>query len=144
MWISPQIVRWRLHNNRTIQTTTGQAFQFEIVRGGAGNDIITANDADNQLFGNDGDDEIHGGKGLDLIVGGPGNNNLFGDAGDDSYNFQNSVGVQTNTVHEGSWLGQRWWRVERRIGYFSSTGHFVNGDIRSFCSVCCQVHEYDH
>jgi RTX calcium-binding nonapeptide repeat (4 copies) len=51
--------------------------------GGAGNDIIYGNMADNQLLGDSGSDQIYGGTGNDLIQGGSGNDFVFGEDGND-------------------------------------------------------------
>lgn len=54
--------------------------------GGAGNDIIYGNMADNDLRGGNGDDNIHGESGNDDILGGSGDDDLFGgDGNDDLY-----------------------------------------------------------
>lgn len=45
---------------------------IENAKGGAGNDIITGNDANNRLYGNSGDDTFTGGLGDDSIDGGSG------------------------------------------------------------------------
>jgi Ca2+-binding RTX toxin-like protein len=50
-----------------------------------GNDTITANAADNFLFGNDGDDWISAGGGNDILYGGRGQDTLDGGAGDDLF-----------------------------------------------------------
>jgi Ca2+-binding RTX toxin-like protein len=52
--------------------------------GGAGNDTIYGNIADNQLNGGDGNDIISGGWGDDIIDGGNGNDQLIGDEGNDT------------------------------------------------------------
>jgi Ca2+-binding RTX toxin-like protein len=51
--------------------------------GGAGNDTIIGNIADNQLNGGDGNDTIFGGWGDDIIDGGTGNDSLAGEEGND-------------------------------------------------------------
>src|SRR4051794_40014663 len=54
------------------------------LRGGAGNDIVTAPGAEAvTLDGGDGDDLLDAGTGDDLLSGGPGDDTLAGDAGDD-------------------------------------------------------------
>jgi Ca2+-binding RTX toxin-like protein len=50
---------------------------------GAGNDTITADNAQNYLRGEDGDDVIYGGAGFDDINGNMGNDTAHGGAGDD-------------------------------------------------------------
>src|SRR4051794_23113812 len=51
--------------------------------GGAGNDIIYGNMADNTLRGGSGDDAISGGSGNDTLEGGTGHDALYGDDGND-------------------------------------------------------------
>lgn len=61
--------------------------------GGDGNDIITAGDADDQIYGGTGNDKIEAGDGADYIKGGsgndvinagPGNDRIWGENGDDT------------------------------------------------------------
>ena len=58
---------------------------IEILSGGAGDDTIVGNDADNELDGGgyEGNDLVRGGGGNDTIRGVYGNDTLYGDAGDD-------------------------------------------------------------
>ena len=56
-----------------------------LVDGGAGNDVITANDSGNALLGGEGNDQLHGGLGTDNLDGGTGNDTMTGGAGDDIY-----------------------------------------------------------
>ncbi len=53
--------------------------------GGAGNDRITGNIADNALSGGDGNDTLIGGAGADTLDGGSGADSLIGGVGDDTY-----------------------------------------------------------
>jgi hypothetical protein len=56
--------------------------QIEYARGGAGNDVITGNEAQNILFGGPGDDRLVGMGGNDWLYGGPGNDTYFWRLGD--------------------------------------------------------------
>ena len=67
----------------TITATT----TIENAHTGDGNDIITGNDADNQLFGWRGSDVIYGGNGNDLLYGGAGGDTLTGGAGSDIFRY---------------------------------------------------------
>lgn len=53
--------------------------------GNGGNNILDANDAGNQLYGQGGDDLMYGGKGADLLNGGAGNDIMKGGLGNDTY-----------------------------------------------------------
>src|SRR5262245_46500877 len=55
--------------------------------GGAGNDTITGNDADNLLIGGGGDDILLGGNGNDVLRGGMGADVLNGGSGFDQFLF---------------------------------------------------------
>ncbi|REJ51738.1 MAG: hemolysin, partial [Microcystis aeruginosa TA09] len=55
------------------------------LKGGRGNDTISANAGDDDIYGEDGDDVLNGGAGHDDIYGGNGNDLLNGDAGDDYF-----------------------------------------------------------
>jgi Ca2+-binding RTX toxin-like protein len=55
-----------------------------LVRGGEGNDTITAGGGNDQIFGDTGDDLIDGAAGADSLFGGDGNDTLSGGADDDS------------------------------------------------------------
>ncbi len=54
---------------------------------GAGNDVVTGNDADNVLQGTLGDDTLAGGAGDDWLEGGPGADQLDGGGGDDGATY---------------------------------------------------------
>ena len=84
------------HNNRTIKTsatgTTKLAPNFENVIGGAGDDQILGNAANNSLLGGAGRDTLIGGAGNDTLrggndddtlIGGLGADSVFGDSGND-------------------------------------------------------------
>ena len=77
---------------------------IENANGGAGDDTITGNVANNSLNGGAGDDEIHAAAGNDTVQGGGGVNYLRGDEGDDSIaggaGFDDSNGNMGNdTIH---------------------------------------------
>ncbi|MBR4673488.1 MAG: hypothetical protein IKP00_03405, partial [Victivallales bacterium] len=76
------------------------------VQGGDGNDVIWANNDDNWLFGDAGDDRIIGGNDVDVIVGGAGNDILHGGGGNDIFCFGGSWGNDTVEQLEGgiAWL----------------------------------------
>ncbi|WP_052248989.1 M10 family metallopeptidase [Leisingera sp. ANG-Vp] len=57
---------------------------LENVITGAGNDVITGNQANNSLEGRDGDDSLYGGAGSDTLRGGNGNDRLEGNDGADT------------------------------------------------------------
>jgi serralysin len=57
---------------------------IENVRGGAGDDTVVGNSANNRLEGGAGGDRLFGGTGFDTVLGGPGADYLRGDEGDDS------------------------------------------------------------
>ncbi|HEX2529041.1 MAG TPA: calcium-binding protein [Geminicoccus sp.] len=55
----------------------------DVIKGGAGNDMIDGRDGNDDLDGEDGDDIVLGGKGNDLVKGGAGNDLVDGQDGDD-------------------------------------------------------------
>ncbi|MEF2232105.1 MAG: S8 family serine peptidase [Pseudodesulfovibrio sp.] len=60
---------------------------IENVHTGDGNDTITGNDADNNLFGWRGNDAIIGDNGNDLLCGGAGGDTLTGGSGSDIFHY---------------------------------------------------------
>ena len=56
---------------------------IEDAGGGAGDDLLTGNDAGNRLGGGAGQDRLYGGAGNDVLEGGSGNDSLYGGEGDD-------------------------------------------------------------
>lgn len=58
---------------------------IENAKGGAGNDEIIGNTANNKLEGNAGRDSILGGAGNDQLYGGTGNDTLLGEEGNDNF-----------------------------------------------------------
>lgn len=67
-------------------------------RTGSGNDLITGNDAANELRSGSGQDTVHGGAGNDAILGGSGNDELNGDSGADLI----EGGAGDNTLNGGN------------------------------------------
>ncbi len=65
--------------------TIANGVVIEVAMGGAGNDTITGNDADNTLYGNGGSDVIDAGRGTshDTVEGGAGHDDVWGWGGDD-------------------------------------------------------------
>ena len=96
-----------------IENITGSAhndvlagdFRDNIIRGGAGNDILyggpgggdgTGADSNHDtLAGGPGDDRIYGGRGMDTLAGGPGDDSLFGGPGADTLVFASDNGQDT-------------------------------------------------
>ncbi|MCF3609000.1 calcium-binding protein [Planktothrix agardhii 1033] len=58
--------------------------QADAIYGNSGNDSILGFKENDTLLGGDGDDTIHGGQNNDLIVGDNGNDLVYGDQGDDT------------------------------------------------------------
>ncbi|MBR4674191.1 MAG: AIDA repeat-containing protein [Victivallales bacterium] len=81
----------RAGDGNDIVDLTSQQFTYVgnnmTVRGGLGDDIIWANNGNNNLFGDAGNDRIVGASGNDLIVGGAGNDSLHGGGGNDIFVF---------------------------------------------------------
>jgi Ca2+-binding RTX toxin-like protein len=77
-------------NLQTNVNTGGDAegdllYNIDVVRGGAGNDVITAmTNKATTLYGNDGDDTLNGSTLNDTLYGGNGNDTLYGNAGNDT------------------------------------------------------------
>jgi Ca2+-binding RTX toxin-like protein len=70
---------------------TDNISNFEVIIGGAGNDVIFGGTTANELRGGSGNDGIHGGAGDDLLIGEDGNDRLFGDAGNDVASFTGEI-----------------------------------------------------
>ncbi len=68
---------------------------------GLGN-VITGNDANNNLFGLDGADTLNGGVGNDALYGGTGGDTLVGGVGNDSYYVDSAGDVVTELSGEGT------------------------------------------
>lgn len=100
---------------------------IEDLIGSLGNDTITATDADNFLFGNNGNDSIFGGGGNDIIYGGHGQDTLDGGAGDDLF----SIGeMEMNTYLTGDKLliGGEGHDTAYTVGALSDFLYAFNGD----------------
>ena len=73
---------------------------FEVARGGAGDDTLIGNDGNNRLFGRRGNDSLFGGRGNDLLAGGAGTNKLDGGTGNDIYRFDDPSSATVDTLLE--------------------------------------------
>jgi hypothetical protein len=62
-----------------------------VFEGGAGNDVLSGNEKDNQVTGKDGDDRLNGGAGSDVLAGG---------SGKDVFVFDSKTGTDTVTDFE--------------------------------------------
>jgi Ca2+-binding RTX toxin-like protein len=90
-WAESLTIDLRLANgNARLTTPENSTFSFvddyigiSAVNSGSGNDIISGDDANNFLLGNNGNDTINGAGGNDQIVGGAGNDILSGGEGND-------------------------------------------------------------
>jgi len=78
-----------VHANRTLQLSSGNA--FEVIIAGTGNDVLTGNALANTFSGNAGNDVLNG-RG--------GNDGLFGGAGSDTYVFDPPTAFETDFVSE--------------------------------------------
>lgn len=65
--------------------------EIENLRGGAGNDLLTGDDAANRIDGGAGNDALRGGLGDDVITGGTGADRLYGQDGRDTVSYRGSV-----------------------------------------------------
>ena len=86
--------------------TEGQAFigygtQIENLIGSAHADVLTGNNADNNIYGGDGNDIIRDGAGNDYLDGGKGADTLIGGTGNDTY----VVDDENDTVIEAAGEG---------------------------------------
>jgi Ca2+-binding RTX toxin-like protein len=76
-----------------------------VIRGGAGNDNLSLNEANGplpraSLAGDDGNDTLIGGSGNDTLEGGGGNDILTGRAGNDIYRFDTDNALGSDTIDE--------------------------------------------
>ncbi len=81
----------------TAITGTG-TFSFEGIEdlmAGSGNDMITGNDQDNFLWGDNGNDTINGEAGDDILIGWVGNDTLNGGDGDDILTARSGTNILT-------------------------------------------------
>ncbi len=72
---------------------SGEDFEDDIFKGGAGNDIITGYRGADSLLGGDGNDVIRAGNGRDTISGGGGVDALFGGFGSNIFNNENDGSI---------------------------------------------------
>jgi Ca2+-binding RTX toxin-like protein len=71
--------------NDTIQVGAGLTLESILIRGGAGNDVLSSESAAGvQFYGDAGADRLIGGSGADLLDGGDGDDWLLGNDGDDT------------------------------------------------------------
>ena len=75
------------------------SLEDDYIYGGAGDDILSGNNGNDELYGEAGNDTLNGGNGDDPLVGGSGNDNLNGGSGDDTYLF--NIGDGDDTITEG-------------------------------------------
>ena len=59
-------------------------YEFVVIIGTAGNDILVGTDGDDLIMGLDGDDKIRGKDGNDCLIGGNGNDRIWGGEGNDT------------------------------------------------------------
>ena len=76
-----------------VNLTTSDTQKY--INGWRGEDILSGNDTDNQIYAYAGDDEIEGGKGNDILVGGE---------GQDTYHF--SLGDGIDTIQESNYASE--------------------------------------
>ncbi|WP_319414306.1 Calx-beta domain-containing protein [uncultured Cohaesibacter sp.] len=67
-----------------VATILDSGIDYEIVKGGNGNNKLYGGSGDDHLYGYGGNDTLKGGNGNDLLYGGNGNDYLYGNAGSDS------------------------------------------------------------
>ena len=67
-----------------VATIRDSGIDYEIVKGGSGNNKLYGASGKDHLYGYGGDDTLKGGNGNDLLYGGNGNDYLYGNAGSDS------------------------------------------------------------
>jgi len=90
-------------------TGTDSLYNFEVVLGGSGNDVITGDGLGDTLYGGAGSDSLYGGAGNDTLVGGSGNDLLDGKGGTDTADYsQETAGITaslTGSFANGSSAG---------------------------------------
>ncbi|HXH24459.1 MAG TPA: M10 family metallopeptidase, partial [Vicinamibacterales bacterium] len=108
--------------------------------GGTGRDSITGNRADNELFGQAGDDTLLGGAGRDRLDGGTAADAMAGGAGDDTYVVDNvgdaviewsGEGIDTISAWISTWMPENteMLRLEFDPRAITATGSFGNDRI---------------
>jgi hypothetical protein len=70
-------------------------FQFDLMHGRKGNDILIGEGGNDGLWGDEGNDILHGGEGNDWLYGGIDNDTMYGGAGEDTYIFKYGDGNDT-------------------------------------------------
>jgi Ca2+-binding RTX toxin-like protein len=74
---------YRLYRRYGDDAVSGESANFQLFDG-AGNDFINGNAGNDQLFGGAGNDFLYGGADNDNLWGNAGNDQIFGDSGDDT------------------------------------------------------------
>lgn len=99
-------------------TIVGVDRAFNMLYGGAGNDLITGKDNRDFLFGHEGNDTLSGGKGNDALSGGKGNDVLNANIGNDF--LTGGRGADLFTLEDGGLdviSDMRWYEGDRlRVG----------------------------
>jgi Ca2+-binding RTX toxin-like protein len=91
--------RWVFNPEALVNSGWGAEWSFnDVIRTGAGDDVLLGNGGHDSLFGEQGDDLVNAGKGHDLAYGGAGHDKLNLEAGDD----YGEGGVGNDTVNAGS------------------------------------------
>jgi Ca2+-binding RTX toxin-like protein len=100
------------YNDVIFGGTISENYYYAGLKGGSGNDTISGNAGNDDIYGEDGNDVLNGGADNDQLYGGSGNDSLNGDAGDDY--FTNEDG--NDTINGGSGID----RYEADYSYASS------------------------
>ena len=98
-----------VHVNRTLQLSSGNAFETVFCNSGSFDDVLTGNALANYLASGGGNDTLNGGSGNDLLDGGSGNDTLNGAGGNDSLSggLGNDIYVFTPaTVGESDYVAE--------------------------------------
>lgn len=82
-------------NSMTNNIVIAYSSVIENAVGGAGNDVLTGNQAANRLDGGNGNDQLVGGAGNDTLVGGAGNDTMTGGEGEDTAVFAGTFASYT-------------------------------------------------
>jgi serralysin len=88
---------WGIHGGFTI----ANAVTIENATSGAGNDVLTGNEAANRLDAGAGDDTLVGGGGDDVLIGAAGADTLTGGGGADTFRFgfgDSGVGIGRDSI----------------------------------------------
>ncbi len=74
------------------------------IQGTDGDDVICANDSDNEIRAKGGDDIVYGGAGNDKMIGGDGDDTLDGEAGNDHFYIWKQAGANKWIGGEGKYV----------------------------------------